>query len=91
MQYKFPPSNAIEHQAALARKEQTLDFINQALAKSEDLKLNHCYVKQSTRHRALWSSEQGTIDKNGPVFDDDYGEYVDEEEYFAGEVEKRMY
>jgi ATP-dependent RNA helicase SUPV3L1/SUV3 len=34
LQFKFPPTNAVEHQAALVRKEQSIAFINEALANS---------------------------------------------------------
>jgi ATP-dependent RNA helicase SUPV3L1/SUV3 len=84
LQFKFPPSNAVEHQAALARKERTLEFINEALANTEKLKLNHCYIKQDTRHRTEWEAENALVDKNGSILDeqseDDEDEYSDDEE-----------
>ena len=83
LQYKFPPTNAVEHQAALARKEKALAFINSALANTEELKLNHCYIKHATRNRTAWETENGTEDKEGfddVSEDDDDDEYSDEEE-----------
>lgn len=68
LQMKFPPSNAVEAQTALARKEKTLEFINEALANTERLKLNHSYLRQATRHRAVWESENGADDT---VFEND--------------------
>lgn len=63
LQFKFPPSNAVEHQAALARKEKTLEFINEALSNTEHLKLNHCYIKTANRNRARYESETGPGDE----------------------------
>lgn len=66
LQYKYPPSNAVEHQAALARKETTLEFINLALANTDKLDLHHDYIKTAIRHRTQWESE------NGPAYMDDF-------------------
>jgi ATP-dependent RNA helicase SUPV3L1/SUV3 len=73
LQNKFPPTNAVEQQTALARKESTLEFINEALAETERLKLDHCYVKQATRQRNAW------VGRNGPS---DLFEDSDEKELF---------
>lgn len=62
LQAKFPPSNAVEQQAALARKEATLQYINEALANTDQLHLKHDYVRTAMRHRAMWESENGTMD-----------------------------
>lgn len=79
LQLKFPPSNAVEYQAALARKEKTLEFINEALANTESLKLNHCYIRQATRHRTAWDAENvgqsfDDDDDSDSGSDDEYGE-----------------
>jgi ATP-dependent RNA helicase SUPV3L1/SUV3 len=88
LQFKFPPGHAVEHQAALARKQLTLEHINEALANTDSLKLNHCYIRQATRHRTLWQAEQGTIDiKAGPIVDDGY----DEEEEDMDDEERAIY
>mmetsp|Transcript_16505 Transcript_16505/g.40327 ORF Transcript_16505/g.40327 Transcript_16505/m.40327 type:complete len:948 (-) Transcript_16505:607-3450(-) len=68
LQMKFPPSNAVEAQTALARKEKTLEFINEALGNTERLKLNHSYIRQATRHRAVWEAENGN---DGTGFEND--------------------
>jgi ATP-dependent RNA helicase SUPV3L1/SUV3 len=88
LQYKFPPSNAVEHQAALSRKEKTLEFINEALANTEHLKLNHCYLKQATRHRSMWEAENGLMETDettmlDDLYDNDEDEYSDDEENHA--------
>jgi ATP-dependent RNA helicase SUPV3L1/SUV3 len=62
LQFKFPPSNAVEHQAALARKETTLEFINQALANTDRLDLNHDYIRMALRNRANWESDNGSFE-----------------------------
>ena len=64
LQYKFPPGNAVELAAALARKERTMDYINSALTITEQLKLDHCYLKTSNRHRSVWEVENGRSDNN---------------------------
>jgi hypothetical protein len=63
--YQFPPGNAVELAAALARKERTMEFINAALSITEQLKLNHCYLKMSNRHRSAWESENGGPGSSG--------------------------
>eukprot|EP00980_Cylindrotheca_fusiformis_P018029 scaffold5767_cov92-Cylindrotheca_fusiformis.AAC.1 len=90
LQLKFPPSNAVEAQAALARKEKTLEFINDALANTEQLKLDHSYIRQATRHRAIWEAENGGDmggDHSGRMFHD--GESSDHDEY--SEEEQAIY
>jgi hypothetical protein len=57
--YKFPPTNAVEQAAAIGRKEKTLEFINEALASTESLRLDHCYLKTATRLRTSWEAEHG--------------------------------
>jgi ATP-dependent RNA helicase SUPV3L1/SUV3 len=57
--YKFPPTNAVEQAAAISRKEKTLEFINEALASTETLRLDHCYLKTATRMRKSWEAENG--------------------------------
>lgn len=76
LQNKFPPSNAVEQQAAIANKETTLEFINEALAHTENLKLSHSYIRQAAHHRANWEFENG----EGTVSDDD-DEDMDDEDY----------
>lgn len=89
LQLKFPPSNAVEAQAALARKEKTLEFINEALANTENLKLNHSYLRQAIRHRAIWEAENAGEggDVDGEIFDD--GDSSDDDEY--SEEEQAIY
>eukprot|EP00934_Nitzschia_sp_Nitz4_P003557 Nitzschia sp. Nitz4//scaffold46_size129759//62121//65060//NITZ4_003504-RA/size129759-processed-gene-0.161-mRNA-1//-1//CDS//3329552604//3547//frame0 len=57
LQFKFPPGNAVEHQAALARKEKTLEFINEALANTEHLRLDHDYIRMAERNRTRYEAE----------------------------------
>jgi ATP-dependent RNA helicase SUPV3L1/SUV3 len=80
LQYKFPPGNAVELATALARKEQTMDYINAALSITEHLKLNHCYLKMSNEHRSSWESENQGPDTNTDIgIVDDFVEgYVDD-------------
>lgn len=82
LQFKFPPSNAVEQQAAIFRKEQTLAFINEALANSENLKLNHSYISQSARYRAAWEKDLGYA--SDALLDEDN---ENEREYRGGEDE----
>lgn len=74
LQFKFPPSNAVEQAAALARKEQTLEYINAALANTDKLRLNHCYLQQATRHRSMWEAVHGPSENVGPNFENLYEE-----------------
>jgi len=89
LQFKFPPSNAVEQQAALARKETTLAFINEALANTDHLNLRHDYIRTAIRHRMVWESE------NGPLLDLDDDEDVlgnssdDDDEAYASFSERR--
>ena len=54
LQWKFPPGNQVEIAAAVARKEQTMKFINAALLETDQLRLDHCYLQQANRHRVAW-------------------------------------
>lgn len=80
---KFPPCNAVEQAAAASRKEKTLEYINEALAASESLKLTHCYLRQATRLRNAWEAENGrSVDVglyDGDNSDDDNEEDEDDE------------
>ena len=98
LQMKFPEyNNAVEHQAALARKETTLEFINEALANTESLKLNHNYIRQATRHRVVWEAEHGheevddedSTDNTNFVASSGYSE--DEDEYSEEEQQAVYY
>lgn len=73
LQYKFPPGNAVELAAALARKERTMEFINSALLITEQLKLDHCYLKMSSHHRRVWESKNGVHESSrmGVFVEDD--------------------
>ena len=55
---KFPGSNVMEQQSALALKERTISLINKGLAKSERLSLRHCYIKRDAIIRAKWKGRQ---------------------------------
>lgn len=78
--FKFPPCNAVEQAAAMNRKENTLEFINEALAASESLKLTHCYLRQATRQRNSWEAENGKSNEIGLYDDTDDDEDEDDEE-----------
>lgn len=71
LQFKFPPSNAVEHQAALARKESVLTFINEALANTDKLDLDHDYVKTAMRHRKTWEAENPMFSAQSMLVDED--------------------
>ncbi|VEU38083.1 unnamed protein product [Pseudo-nitzschia multistriata] len=80
LQYKFPPGNAVELATAMARKERTMEFINDALSATERLRLDHCYLKTAQRHRSVWEQRSGGIgstantdesDSDGEDYDDD--------------------
>lgn len=88
---KFPPSNAVEQAAAISRKEQTLEYINEALTNSESLKLNHCYLKTATRHRKTWEAENGKSRDVGLNFDEDGDEDNEGDEYFLEENREAVY
>jgi Mitochondrial degradasome RNA helicase subunit C terminal/Suv3 C-terminal domain 1 len=66
LQFKFPPSNAVEHQAALARKESVLNFINEALANTDKLSLNHDYIRTAIQHRKIWEAENLMLRNDSP-------------------------
>jgi ATP-dependent RNA helicase SUPV3L1/SUV3 len=92
LQYKFPPGNAVELATALARKEQTMEYINAALSITEQLKLNHCYLKMSNQHRSAWEMENGGPDNNSGM--DNFVEgYVDDDDglVFAGDDYDKRY
>jgi ATP-dependent RNA helicase SUPV3L1/SUV3 len=83
---KFPPSNAVEQAAAIARKEQTLEYINEALATSENLKLSHCYLRQANRLRNSWEAQNGRSRDVG-LYDgdsDDEDDDDDDDDYLCG-------
>jgi hypothetical protein len=88
LQFKFPPGNAVEQQAALARKERTLEFINEALANTEDLKLNHCYIRHATRNRNEWEADNRMVDDKE---DDESGVDDQYEEEFSDDDEEAVY
>ena len=79
LQFKFPPGNAVELAAALARKERTMEYINSALLITEQLKLNHCYLEMSNRHRRVWEAESG---RENNILIDDFMEDDEEEEHY---------
>ena len=71
LQYKFPGSNVMEQQSALALKERTISLISKGLAKSENLSLNHCYIKRDRSIRAEWKGKQESKkEANLDEFDD---------------------
>jgi ATP-dependent RNA helicase SUPV3L1/SUV3 len=78
LQFKFPPSNAIEHQAALARKESALHFVNAALANTDKLTLQHDYIRTALRHRKTWEAENPMVNNNSPFSDETHDEEDDE-------------
>jgi ATP-dependent RNA helicase SUPV3L1/SUV3 len=91
---KFPPSNAVEQAAAVARKEKTLEYINEALANSESLQLNHCYLKTATRLRKSWEAENGRSRDVGLYDLDEDGDENEEDEdddYFLEENREAVY
>ena len=67
---KFPGSNAMEEQAALAFKERTISLINKGLAESERLRLDHCYIKRDAAIRAAWKGRQKRKKADMDEFDD---------------------
>lgn len=96
LQFKFPPGNAVEQAAALGRKDKTMEFINLALASTESLKLNHCYLKQAKRLRSSWEAENGPSQDVGIVvadhgndaeYDDDADDDSEDDDVFY--VDKR--
>jgi len=82
LQFKFPPSNAIEHQAAMTRKESTLQFINDALANTDKLTLEHDYIRAAIRHRRTWEAENPMQNAHSP-FPNEAEEDEDDEAYAA--------
>lgn len=84
LQYKFPPGNAVELATALARKEQTMEFINKALSATEKLKLEHCYLKTAQRLRSVWDTHNGgpgNSKRMDVVEDDLYEEEIDQNDF----------
>ena len=88
LQQKFPPSNAVEQQAAMARKETTLQFINEALANTDKLELKHDYVRTALRYRAIWESENGTMGSDSAINEDND---EDDEAYAAFSERRQMH
>ena len=104
LQYKFPPGNLVEMAAALARKERTMEFINSALLVTEQLQLNHCYLKMSNQHRSVWEAENGETgsneldvfvedDEDASYYFEEYGDvyYDSDDEYFVFEDKEAVY
>jgi ATP-dependent RNA helicase SUPV3L1/SUV3 len=59
LQEKFPAANSVmERQAALACKEQTVTLVGEAIAFSDHLKLEHCYLTYDASLRRRWQSLQ---------------------------------
>lgn len=54
---KFP-SNAVEQISALSMKQDTINFINEALHKADKLSLNHDYISKDMRVKRTWSNEK---------------------------------
>jgi hypothetical protein len=88
---KFPPCNAVEQAAAIARKEQTLEYINEALAKSENLKLTHCYLRQANRLRKSWEAHNGRSRDVGLYDVDSEDDDDDDDDYLFGENRDAVY
>ncbi|KAG7342054.1 helicase domain protein [Nitzschia inconspicua] len=88
---KFPPCNAVEQAAAISRKEKTLEYINEALAASERLKLSHCYLRQATRLRNAWETENGRSIEVGLCDDGEDEEDDDDDEYLLEERREAIY
>ncbi len=86
LQFKFPPSNAVEQQTAIARKETTLQFINEALANTDQLDLKHDYIRTALRHRAIWESDNGTMGPDGSLEEDE----EEEDDAYAAFSERRQ-
>ena len=90
LQNKFPSAaNAVEQQAAVSRKEKTMDYINEALSETEKLRLDHCYVRASARQRSRWEAANGpsSLLNDSEENDDIYENYGDEEE-LSGEDDR---
>ena len=95
LQYKFPPGNAVELAAALARKERTMDYINSALTITEQLKLNHCYLKTSNRHRSVWEVENGRSDNNADFVEgskdhEDISLFLDHDDRYDSDLDENL-
>ena len=91
LQNKFPPANAVEQQAAVSRKERTMHFINEALAKTDRLRLNHCYVKADARKRSAWEAEHGLSSSLPPLDDEATGEFDEMYKKFDAEEEELLF
>lgn len=68
---KFP-GNAVELQTAHAMKEEVISYINQGLHKSENLKLDHCYIQRDTKLRESWKKNRDKEQIHGIDKFDDY-------------------
>ena len=51
LQNKFPPVNVMEQQAAMSRRERTIELIGEGLTISDKLKLDHSYIGRDLKLR----------------------------------------
>ncbi|GKY93300.1 hypothetical protein MPSEU_000297500 [Mayamaea pseudoterrestris] len=58
LQNKFPPVNLMEQQAALSRKERTMELIGEGLMLSDKLKLDHSYIKRDLMLRSVSTASE---------------------------------
>eukprot|EP00592_Proboscia_alata_P018613 CAMPEP_0194407242 /NCGR_PEP_ID=MMETSP0176-20130528/5265_1 /TAXON_ID=216777 /ORGANISM="Proboscia alata, Strain PI-D3" /LENGTH=981 /DNA_ID=CAMNT_0039206755 /DNA_START=593 /DNA_END=3535 /DNA_ORIENTATION=- len=75
---RFQNSNLVEQQAANTLREKTIDLINDGLANSDRLKLNHDYIKRDVRLRKKYHEEFSSDDKINVEEEEDEDDFIQE-------------
>eukprot|EP00978_Attheya_sp_CCMP212_P015637 scaffold40295_cov46-Attheya_sp.AAC.5 len=63
LQNKFP-GNIVEMQTAISIQEQTIAYINQGIPDSDNMKVNHCYIKRDKHLREIYKKEKSSKGSN---------------------------
>lgn len=71
LQNEFPPVNLMEQQAAMTRKDRTIELIGEGLGISDKLKLDHSYINRDKRLRELMKPRQEKSRRKGERDDAD--------------------
>ena len=69
------PGNDVEQQRAFALKEHAIKLISDGLSKSQQLKLDHDYIKRDARLRRAWK----LANENSPEAEDYFAYIIDDE------------
>ena len=72
-----------------------MDYINSALTITEQLKLDHCYLKTSNRHRSVWEVENGRSDNNADFVEgnkdhEDISLFLDHDNRYDSDLDENL-